>query len=66
MGTSIERGSGSVPGVGRASWQLQVTKTSSGAVHMRMLQSARLLDEGHPIGREDSRFQRIADFLGAV
>ena len=64
MGTSIERGSGNVPGVGWASWQLQVTKNANGEVSIRMLQTARVKDG--PIGREDPRFQRIADFLGAV
>lgn len=64
MGTSIERGSGNIPGVGYASWQVQVTKYASGEVGLRMLQTVRV--EDGPIGREDPRFQRIADFLGAA
>lgn len=65
MGSSIESGSGRVPGVDAyCTWDVQVTKNASGATAIRMLQSARV--DNVPIGSEDSRWSFIAGHARAV
>lgn len=63
--TSIESGSGRVPGVeGYRAWVVQVTKNASGTTVTRMLQSARI--DNAPIGPDDSRWAFIAGHARAV
>lgn len=66
MATSVESGFEDVPTVGRVHYRIQVTKNFGGEVFMRMLQDVRVLSEDREIGREDPRFQVVADYLRAV
>lgn len=66
MGASIRSGFAVVSGAGRVSYSIQVTKMAGGGLPIEMLERVRLLDEDREIGREDPRFQLVANHLGVA